>query len=180
MRGRRRPAYGAGDVFAVTLDDGGFALGLIARMAKGGLTLGYFFGPRRQSLPVLSESPLLTKDSAARVARFGDLHLRNGKWPVVSRLAGFRPDDWPVPAFSKCCHRTVWYDESLAFSHESPASPGDCAVLSKDGLEGAGYAEIMLTRCLSSPSTPNHHRDPQHLDNSGCCPRASWQRQTGS
>jgi hypothetical protein len=44
-----------GDGFAVPLRDGGYAIGVVARMDRKGSVLGYFFGPRYDEPPKLAE-----------------------------------------------------------------------------------------------------------------------------
>jgi hypothetical protein len=50
--------YNEGDWFAVPLREGGFAIGVIARVMprKEGVVLGYFFGPRRNAVPTVEEA----------------------------------------------------------------------------------------------------------------------------
>lgn len=47
---RRKLNYKEGDWFAVPLGGAGYALGLVARVGRRGVTFGYFFGPRRVTL----------------------------------------------------------------------------------------------------------------------------------
>jgi hypothetical protein len=53
--GSQKINYREGDWFAVPLRDGGYAVGLVARMDNRGGVLGYFFGPRRDDVPSPSD-----------------------------------------------------------------------------------------------------------------------------
>ncbi|WP_425308290.1 Imm26 family immunity protein [Ammonicoccus fulvus] len=68
-----------GDWFAVPLRKGGYAVGLIARANRDGVLLGYFFGPRREAVPSLSDVEELTPDDAIRVGKFGHLGLKQAQ-----------------------------------------------------------------------------------------------------
>ena len=93
--------YSEGDWFAVPLERGGWAVGVIARSQPryGGVLLGYFFGPRRGSVPDLAELGGLSAGDALLVRRFGHLGIRGGEWPVIGRSAGWARSRWPVPLF---------------------------------------------------------------------------------
>ncbi len=57
--------YREGDWFAVPLQDGDYAVGLVARCPRGGkVFLGYFFGPRRKRMPNLKDLQGLTAEDA--------------------------------------------------------------------------------------------------------------------
>lgn len=76
--------FGEGDWFALPIKDGGWALGLIARRRPRSSTLlGYFFGPRRQSPPILADATGLDPSDADLIHVFGYLGLKNGEWPVL-------------------------------------------------------------------------------------------------
>jgi hypothetical protein len=132
----------------VPLRDGGYSVGVVARSDNRGRALGYFLGPRLQSVPTLPPEVELASSDAVRVSIFGDLELLRGKWKVVSRVAGWDPARWPVPAFCRNGHMLVRYDDSLAVVSEEMASHDECASYPEDGLAGAGYVEITLTREL--------------------------------
>src|SRR5205814_817557 len=95
-----RKKYEEGMVFAIPLKEGGYSLGVVARIARnGGLLLAYLFGPVRQRVPSLSEVEALSPENAAKVWRIGDTQLVKGKWPVIGILPSWKREKWPVPLF---------------------------------------------------------------------------------
>lgn len=139
--------YGVGDVFALPLRDHGWALGVVARMDGRGAVLGYFFGPRIESLEGVPGEFSFDSRSAIRVCRFGDLGFIQEKWRVVGSIEAWDAKLWPVPDFCRQGHIRVVYDErTLSMIHEESISPNGCRALPRDGLEGSGYVEIQLTR----------------------------------
>jgi len=92
--------YREGDWFAVPLPSGGFALGLVARATRRGkILLGYFFGPRSGSIPDPKVIESLKPSAAVLVARFGDLGLIEGEWPILGMQVAWTRAEWPVPSF---------------------------------------------------------------------------------
>lgn len=149
--------YGEGDWFAVPLRSGGYAVGVVARMAKHGkVLLGYFFGPQRDHLPTLDEVTSLDPARAVRVLRFGDLALLNGEWPIIGRCFEWDRRRWRMPAFVRRneLRRSAWKveyadDDPNEVAAESPlTSGGDDIEL--DALLGAGAVELVLTKLLTT------------------------------
>jgi hypothetical protein len=147
--------YAEGTVFAIPLRSGGFAVGLVARAApRGRLLLVYLFGPRRESVPELAEVANVHASSAIRIVRAGDLHLIEGKWPVIGQLGEFRREDWPFPKFVRTeeLARRAWVVE-YADDHpghvvaETPVAFG-ASKLDCDSSFGAGAVELLLTKLL--------------------------------
>jgi len=82
--------YREGTWFAVPLQEGGFAAGLVARTtSRGRVILCYFFGPRQESVPILAEVEGLQPSGAIRALRVGDLGLIQGDWPIVGQSAAW-------------------------------------------------------------------------------------------
>ncbi|MEV7549719.1 immunity 26/phosphotriesterase HocA family protein [Amycolatopsis sp. NPDC089917] len=147
----RNLPYSPGDIFAVPLRDHGYALGVVARSDGKGIVLGYFFGPRLESIESLSKVREFEVGSAIKVCRCGDLGLIRENWPVVGRVESWDPSQWNVPDFCRDGGIRVVYDaDSLTFSREERLDPSECRLLPQDGLEGAGFVEIKLTRLLGS------------------------------
>jgi Immunity protein 26 len=151
-----RVNYGEGDWFAVPLREGGFAVGVVARANPKGALLGYFFGPRRTSVPSPDDVAGLQAEGAALVGKFGDLGLTGGRWPIVGRLADWDRTEWPMPVFLRYEELTgrsfrVFYDDGdpVRPIREVQVSPGVDEQGPKDGLMGAGFVEIVLTHSLS-------------------------------
>jgi hypothetical protein len=152
------PTYQEGDWFAVPLRGGGYAAVIIARTMprKEGVLLGYFFGPRRDSVPNLGELSALSASDAALVERFGDLGILDGTWPLVGHTDRWDRGAWPTPAFGRLEELTgralkVIYDDDNPnrLLREERIDPSELASMPKDGLSGAGAVERILTRLLS-------------------------------
>jgi hypothetical protein len=97
------PTYRESDWFAVPLRGGGYAAGIIARAMprKEDVLLGYFFGPRRDTIPTLDELSARSASDAALVERFGDLGILDGTWPLVGHTDRWNRGAWPTPAFGR-------------------------------------------------------------------------------
>jgi hypothetical protein len=151
-----RSKYAEGDWFAVPLRDGGYALGIVARASRGGVLLGYFFGPRRVAAPTLLEVAHLRADAAILIGRFGHLGLKQGKWTTFGRLDGWDRTAWPMPRFVRYEELTgrsfaVVYDpdDPNRLLREDEISPGTAEQCPRDAMAGAGAVEIRLTRLLA-------------------------------
>ncbi len=130
-----------GQFFLLPVERGQYAVGLIARMPRrGGVLLGYFFGPRRNSAPGDDWLNGLHPQQAALVCRFKDSALFRGDWKLLCSLAGFERAKWPVPPFhrfdSSVTHvpggstvtdwRVEYGDENLIVPlNETPAEASD-------------------------------------------------------
>ncbi len=148
--------YAEGDWFAVPLRDGGFGVGVIARANPDGVLLGYFFGPKRDAPPTISEVADLKPTDAVMVRKFGHLGLTQSKWPVVGSVPGWDRHDWPMPVFVRYEELTgrsfrVFYDDNdpNKVVREEQIDPGAGEQGPKDGLLGAGAVEKVLTGRLS-------------------------------
>lgn len=164
----RKMHYKEGDWFAVPLEGGGYALGLIARMRKRPRSVGlfgYFFGPRRQDVPTLADAARLRAVDAIDRLIFGDLDLLNQNWPVLGALPDWDRGKWPLPGFA---HKDVisgqpyirTYDEdSLDFHSERQVREADLVGLPPDGLYGAGAVITRLSRLIQQQeqtAAPRH------------------------
>lgn len=102
-RPRPRPNFREGDWFAVPLDGGGIAVGLVARYRKGyapGL-FTYFFGPRRPAVPSPGDLRALRPGDAIHACITSYLGLMNGEWVVIGRDDAWEPEQWPLPDFAR-------------------------------------------------------------------------------
>lgn len=147
-----RVQYSEGDWFAVPLRQGGYALGLIARLNQEGILLGYFFGPRHDELPDIKDIRQLRAEDAVLVGRFGHLGLKQGKWPILGRADEWHRKEWPMPIFVRYEELTgrsfkVVYadDDPNEILREEQAAPGVAEQGPKDGLMGSGFVEKVLT-----------------------------------
>lgn len=151
--------YKEGDLFAIPLGDGCYGLGLIARMGtRGGVVLGYFFGPCRSRLPSTDDTLMLRPIDAVLICQFCNPALVNGEWPIVPRSDKWCREDWPQPAFghidvvdkSKAYKREYPYNNpSDLFIKETPVSLEEARRLPQDGLYGHLALQSMLTKLLS-------------------------------
>lgn len=150
--------YKEGTWFAVPLDGGGFASGVVARATtEGGIILCYFFGPKRNSVPTLTEVEKLNASGAIRAWIISDLALCQNEWPIIGWSEQWKRSEWPMPAFirrepigSKAWR--VYYSDTDPSSlvREEPA-PYD-SNLEPDSTRGAKSVEIRLTKLLSGES----------------------------
>ena len=150
-----RVRYAEGDWFAVPLRDGTFATGVVARANRDGVLLGYFFGPRTAALPTIDDVQSLIPAGAALIGTFGHLGLRGGSWPIIGRNTWDR-DCWPMPVFARYEELTGrWFnsyydsDDPNRLVREVAVSASEAIGNPRDGLMGAGYVEIALTRLLA-------------------------------
>jgi len=153
-----RPRFAEGDWFAVPLEQGGWAIGRIARLKKS-ILLGYFFGPRRDVLPAQPDLEVLRPADAIYVHRFGYLGLRAGDWPVLGGHENWSRTDWPMPAFRRRepSGNRMWrveYDDHdpNRVTAERRIVDAEFACLPDDGLAGSGYIEGILSKMLAIPS----------------------------
>lgn len=147
--------YGPGVLFAVPLNVGGYGLGLIARANQQGVLLGYFFGPITTQPPEVSQVEQLSGQDAVLVGRFGDLHLKQGKWPIIGPIPDWSQELWPMPEFVRTEPITgrsfrLRYDDAdpNLLLEEVRVSPTEIVGGLPDRLIGAGSVENKLTRLL--------------------------------
>jgi len=153
--------YDEGQWFAVTLRGGGYALGIIVRgryRTKGGL--GYFFGPVHSEIPYDVDTERLLPSDAIYIGWFGDLHIIEGKWPLLGGVSpSFERTKWPIPTFAQT---NPLYPEELGVLVEyDQEDPGDQTTarrtlrrndtlvgLPRNVFSGAGAIEIRLAKLL--------------------------------
>jgi hypothetical protein len=95
--------YREGQYFMLPLlDRGTYAIGLVARVPpRGGVLLGYFFGPKRREAPGKEWLDGLRASQAVLACRFKDAQLYRGEWRLLSVREPFDRASWPVPAFHR-------------------------------------------------------------------------------
>lgn len=148
--------YREGSWFALPLREGGYAIGVVARMApEGRIVLAYLFGPKRDAVPVLSEVENLRAEDAVKCLRVGDLGLVNGEWPVIG-VAHWVREDWPMPSFvrrdplSKRAWLVRYSDTDPRQIEQEDLLPNEASALEEASLCGYGSVEIKLTKLLGS------------------------------
>jgi hypothetical protein len=150
---KKRLPYSEGTWFAVPLGNGGAAVGVVARMDGKGRAFGYFFGPKRASIPDASDLLTLRPLNAVWSGRFGDLGILNGTWPVISRDIPWSREDWPLPPFIRVDRigSRAWkaiYSNDLQLESDEPCSPALATRYPEDALDGFRAVEIHLTKLL--------------------------------
>jgi len=151
--------YSEGQWFAVPLKDGGYALGIIVRgsyKTKGGL--GYFFGPRYESVPDEQETWRKQPSDAVLIAWFGDLGIIWGNWPLIPSTRPFRREEWPVPKYRYIDplnpNNKGWLVEyrqdtnGWELPKRTRCNAEDLVDLPDDGTYGYEAVEIVLTNLL--------------------------------
>lgn len=147
--------YREGSLFAVPLRNGGYAAGLVARMApRGKIILAYFFGKKFDDAPSLAEVSLMQSTGSIKCLRVGDLGLMNGEWPVLGDMPSWSRKDWPVPFFvrsddlSKRAWCVTYADlDPSSLVKEEPIPYGVDGMEASD-LYGYGAAELVMTKLL--------------------------------
>lgn len=147
--------YHEGTWFAVPLNHGGYATGLLARMAPAGkVVLAYLYGPKRAAIPTLAELAGMRPGDALKVVRMGDMGLANGRWPVIGDAADWQRELWPMPAFirrSEPAHhawRAVYADNDPGRPEREVSVPYEMTGLESDLLYGYGSIELLMTKLL--------------------------------
>ena len=145
--------YSEGDWFAVPLRSSGYATGVVARSATGGILLGYFFGPCRVSIPPVNEVVQAAAKDAVLVERFGDLGIIQHEWPIIGPTPNWNRESWPVPHFVRKDRISgdlyvVEYSDTLQELRSRKVSQSRAMALPEDGLAGYGAVEIQLTKLL--------------------------------
>jgi hypothetical protein len=153
---RRKLNYREGDWIAVPLKDGGYALGIAARVSSGGAIFGYIFSPRHPTVPTVSETKGLVPSNAVFVGMFGSLGLLEGKWKVVCSSEPWRREEWPMPDFGRVdpmdstyAVRTTYNENRITEAiAERRVSPAEARSLPEDSLFGDVALELYLNRLL--------------------------------
>ena len=157
MTTKKSLPYREGTWFGVPLRTGGYGLGIVARLKGDGVAFGYFFGPRRDSVPSVTEVENLSKDKTVLKIQFGDLGLLNGEWPVIGQHKNFTRSNWPLPPFIRVDEISgkAWkevYSDSLEMISDDPCDPLLAKNFPKSVLAGYGAVEKRLTRLLATES----------------------------
>lgn len=166
-----RVEYREGQYFVLPLERGTCAVGLLARLPpRGGVSLGYFFGPRRTTPPTDPQYfRELTADHAVFVCRFRDAPLYRGQWPLLGLRTPFVRSEWPIPPFHRYDGGTTlapgvtdvtdWRveygeDNLIVPVSEQPAAQADLA-LTDDYAFDAPTLSVEVGRRLMAQAPPN-------------------------
>lgn len=150
--------YREGSWFAVPLQGGGHAVGVVARRAPAGrIMLAYMFGPKRDVLPSLDELDTLRPEQALRRLRTGDMALLNERWPMLGDSEHWQRDEWPMPSFIRRneslqrAWRATYADADPAKLDREESVPFDTPGLESDSLYGYGATELLMSKLLLTP-----------------------------
>ena len=150
--------YREGSWFAVPLQGGGHAVGVVARRAPAGrIMLAYMFGPKRDVLPSLDELDTLRPEQAVRRLRTGDMALLNERWPMLGDSEHWQRDEWPMPSFIRRneslqrAWRATYADADPAKLDREESVPFDTPGLESDSLYGYGATELLMSKLLLTP-----------------------------
>ena len=107
---RRRARLVEGSCYAIPLPSSGFAIGVLTHMIGGKLPFGYFFGPRRLSVPGPEDIVTLAPDTAVLQAKFGRTEIDSNHWPLIGGIPKWDPVAWPTPPHTSglAGHGMVW------------------------------------------------------------------------
>lgn len=148
--------YREGSWFAVPLRTGGYALGVVGRMApRGRIILAYLFGTKYTEIPEAATVKTLQPSHAIKRLRVGDLGLVNGEWPVFGESEGWRRSDWPMPPFvrrddlSKRAWRVSYSDSDPSKLIAEEVVPFHVTGLEEADLYGYGAVEQLLSKILA-------------------------------
>jgi hypothetical protein len=146
--------YSEGTVFVLPLRKGGFARGVVARMdGKGGI-LGYFYGPKYQSIGEANQIKDISPLNTIFRGIFGDPGLINGEWTIIGQIENWNREKWPMPLFIRTdeLSKKAWlseYDENtFKCVSETKVDPIYKSRYPEDGSWGYGAIEIHLTKLL--------------------------------
>ena len=150
--------YREGSWFAVPLQGGGHAVGVVARRAPAGrIMLAYMFGPKRDALPSLAELETLRPEQAVRRLRTGDMALLNERWPMLGDSEHWNRDAWPMPSVIRRneslqrAWRATYADADPAKLDREESVPFDTPGLESDSLYGYGATELLMSKLLVTP-----------------------------
>lgn len=133
-----------GDIFLLPLINGGFSIGLLARVISW-MSLGYFFKIRYSEAPQGIDTDILNKDNVLYIGKFSTRSLYIGEWKIIGTMPNWDRHYWDIPQF-KIEATPVYYivtlDDSLKEVKREP-----CTKEAQEGLLEAvtsGYEAIRI------------------------------------
>src|SRR5262245_42361437 len=116
---KRKLPFQEGTWFGIPMQRGGYGVGRVARLSpKGDVRLGYFFGPKHQRLPKLTQVEALEPRDAVKVIQTSELGLLDGTWPIIGASPVWDREKWPIPPFirrdplSERAWRVIYADDN--------------------------------------------------------------------
>ena len=171
----RRLKLSEGQVVRVPLEGEGYAWGVVARVPRRqGVILGHFFVDRDSSArdPSIKEREVFNPDDADLVCICGGLYIREGRWPVVGRVANWDRERWPVREFRRTSKLglpdliVTYRDDDLFNEVSTRRATASDVHRWKDALSGPGLVEEELAdllrehRVRTSSSSGRNGADP--------------------
>ena len=138
--------YGEGDVFAVPLDNGSYALGVVGRKPKQNrhLILGLFFGLAYPEMPGSADIPLLVAADALLIGKCHDFGLATGRWQLLGKAAGWSRESWPMPRFRFQSNLRTYSDDNLNEIIDTEVAPNELLNQPTEGVMNARFVEEKL------------------------------------
>lgn len=149
-----------GDVVSVKLDDGRFAVGVLARVetARPRKPYGifvYFFGPLEDPHKALAHVHELGAQGFVLRLITSALNIYSGEWQVLGTVRDWRRDQWPFPdfyvsnVFTEKYFRVRLSEHDLATNIQREPIP-DKGDLEEDAAHGSGAAQQELSRKMAN------------------------------
>jgi hypothetical protein len=142
-----------GDVFAVPLLQGDYAIGLIAR-EQNKITLGYFFRTIFKTLPEELDTTGINHWEVALIGKFSSLAIEKGEWPLLKTNFKFNRNNWPIPVLKMQDPLTeqyfaVLYDDTLVNEQRYKISIEEASELFGHGNYGYEALQKKLSTVLA-------------------------------
>jgi Immunity protein 26 len=148
-----------GTLFSVPLEDGRYAIGLIARRApkKGKFNgiFGYFWGPFSSIADCRKNAASLSVNVSVMHQICGGTFLKNSRWQVLGYIADFDRRKWPFPDFYQHPPDTnqyfrVRFDEDDIVTQILHEPMKDDGGLQEDVIAGAEIMEFHLSEAMGA------------------------------
>lgn len=147
-----------GDAVSVRLDDGRFALGVIARVetARPRKPYGifvYFFGPYVKAQNALASPAFVKPANAVAKLNTSALGIYDGTWGKLGRLPDWNRDDWPFPDFyaendfTGQLHRVTFSEDTLV-TEVRRVPLQEKGNLERNDSHGSGAAQWQVSRAV--------------------------------
>ena len=143
------------------LCDGGFALGVVARLDKKKGVLGYFFAPKYSSVDEIVITTDIIPEKTIHVKNFGDLGLVTNELKIIGKISPWNREDWAIPIYGFTDMLINWGElryytekELGTFSFLKRVSIEEARSYPPSGLSGSGAVEIYLNKLLRDGNVP--------------------------
>lgn len=148
-----------GTFFSLPLEDGRFAVGIIARRSpsKGKYLghFGYFWGPYLSVDACRINLDRLSPKNAQLNLITSGLHLKSGRWSVIGQKEPWDRKEWPFPDFyqhppgTNIFYRVRFDEDDIGRMKLQELIP-DTQNLDEYSVSGAAAAEIKLSKAMGA------------------------------